>query len=121
MPESSATLHLQGEPATVDDVPRQVLAVSQAVAEVGCVEDVVHSLQDLLSCRELFLHLDVLIFKLCGFQDDTAFRIQASGSSKAENPVDSSKGSSDEVALVFNWCSNPLVTKGDGVTCLKAW
>ena len=112
-----------------------MLAVSQAVAEVGCVEDVVHPLQDLFSCRELFRLLDVLIFKLCGFQDDTAFRIQAPRSSKAKNPadqtaispcstlslgqaglatVDASKINLDEVALVPERSCDSLEADGEG-------
>ena len=98
-----------------------MLAVPQAVAEVGCVEDVFHPLNDLSSCGKFLLHRDVLVVTLSGLQYDTAFGPQVWGRSKAKNPMDSTKGNFDEVAVVFNWCSNPLVTKGDGGTYFKAW
>ena len=96
-----------------------MLAVSQAVAEVGCVEDVFHPLNDLSSCGKFLLHRDVLVVTLSGFEDDTAFGFR-SRSLKAKNPMDWTKGNFDEVAVVFNWRSNPLVTKGDGGTYFKA-
>ena len=96
-----------------------MLATARGEAEVGCVEDVFHPLNDLSSCGKFLLHRDVLVIALSGLQDDTAFG-PTSRSSKAKNPMDSTKGNFDEVAVVFNWCSNPLVTKGDGGTYFKA-
>ena len=114
----SIALHLQRVLVALHDVPRQVLAVPQAVAEVCGREDVVQPVQNLNRCGKAFLFSGLILTLSC-FQDDTSSGFWFLRSCKAKNPVNAIKGNLNEVALVLERSPNSLEAKGESGSYAK--
>ena len=117
----SPSLHLQRMPGALHDVPCQVLAVSEAEAEVSGVENILQSLQHLSCCRLVFLYRDVFWLTLGCLHNHRACRPRVLRSCETNPPRYAFEGQLDEVALVLDRGRDSLEAEGEGGSNAKVW